>query len=167
MKKLKQVYLFKYFQLFIIFCALCLLSYFQHMFRHDIIFINYFTKEGNFYEVFYFLMHNIYALGGTVKAVSQLANTLAERGHDVTIVSVLRAADTPYFALNNNIKVIDLVDYRLKPQNISGIIANRIRKFTPLLKPKKYLNMNQDLVNYLVLLKRKSLPALSKPQLMY
>ena len=112
-------------------------------------------------------MHNIYALGGTVKAVSQLANTLAERGHDVTIVSVLRAADTPYFALNNNIKVIDLVDYRLKPQNISGIIANRIRKFTPLLKPKKYLNMNQDLINYLVLLKRKSLPALSKPQLMY
>ncbi|KAK56045.1 glycosyltransferase family 4 protein [Staphylococcus lugdunensis] len=86
---------------------------------------------------FTFLMHNIYALGGTVKAVSQLANTLAERGHDVTIVSVLRAADTPYFALNNNIKVIDLVDYRLKPQNISGIIANRIRKFTPLLKPKK------------------------------
>ena len=29
---------------------------------------------------FTFFMHNIYALGGTVKAVSELANTLATKG---------------------------------------------------------------------------------------
>ena len=36
-------------------------------------------------------MHNIYAMGGTVKSVTQLANTLAEKGHPVTIISVLEA----------------------------------------------------------------------------
>ena len=38
-------------------------------------------------------MHNIYAMGGTVKSVTQLANTLAEKGHPVTIISVFRGAD--------------------------------------------------------------------------
>lgn len=84
-----------------------------------------------------FLMHNIFALGGTVKAATQLANTLSDKGHEVTIISVLRATDKPYFELNQNIKIVCLVDYRLKPQNILDIINNRIRKLTPFLKPKK------------------------------
>ena len=46
---------------------------------------------------FTFFMHNIYAMGGTVKSVTQLANTLAEKGHPVTIISVFRGADSPYF----------------------------------------------------------------------
>lgn len=37
---------------------------------------------------FTFFMHNIYALGGTVKAVSELANTLADKGHHIEIISV-------------------------------------------------------------------------------
>ena len=59
-------------------------------------------------------MHNIYAMGGTVKSVTQLANTLAEKGHPVTIISVFRGADSPYFELHSAIKVKVLVDYRLK-----------------------------------------------------
>ena len=35
---------------------------------------------------FTFFMHNIYALG--VKAVSELANTLADKGHHIEIISV-------------------------------------------------------------------------------
>ena len=34
-------------------------------------------------------MHNIYALGGTVKAMTELANTLADKGHNVEIISIL------------------------------------------------------------------------------
>ena len=65
---------------------------------------------------FTFFMHNIYALGGTVKAVSELAYTCRQRAsHE--IISVFRAQDEPYFKINDNIKIKTLVDYRLKPQN--------------------------------------------------
>ena len=40
------------------------------------------------YEIIHIFMHNIYALGGTVKAVSELANTLADKGHHIEIISV-------------------------------------------------------------------------------
>ena len=33
-------------------------------------------------------MHNIYALGGT-EAMTELANTLADKGHNVKIISIL------------------------------------------------------------------------------
>ena len=46
---------------------------------------------------FTFFMHNIYAMGGTVKSISQLANTLSKKGHSVTIISVFRGAQSPYF----------------------------------------------------------------------
>ena len=58
---------------------------------------------------FTFFMHNIYAMGGTVKSVTQLANTLAEKGHPVTIISVFRGADSPYFELHSAIKILELL----------------------------------------------------------
>ena len=85
---------------------------------------------------FTFFMHNIYAMGGTVKSVTQLANTLAEKGHPVTIISVFRGADSPYFELHSAIKVKVLVDYRLKLKNTRAITANRIKKYTPFLNTK-------------------------------
>lgn len=81
-------------------------------------------------------MHNIYAMGGTVKSVTQLANTLAEKGHPVTIISVFRGADSPYFELHSAIKVKVVVDYRLKLKNTRAITANRIKKYTPFLNTK-------------------------------
>ena len=80
-------------------------------------------------------MHNIYAMGGTVKSVTQLANTLAEKGHPVTIISVFRGTDSPYFELHSAIKVKVLVDYRLKLKNTRAITANRIKNI-PLLNTK-------------------------------
>lgn len=80
-------------------------------------------------------MHNIYAMGGTVKSVTQLANTLAEKGHPVTIISVFRGADSPYFELHSAIKVKVVVDYRLKLKNTRAITANRIKSI-PLLNTK-------------------------------
>ena len=85
---------------------------------------------------FTLFMHNIYAMGGTVKSVTQLANTLAQKGHPVTIISVFRGAETPYFQLHKDIKIKVLVDYRFKPKNLKAIVANRVKTYTPFLKTK-------------------------------
>lgn len=86
---------------------------------------------------FTFFMHNIYAMGGTVKSISQLANTLSKKGHSVTIISVFRGAQSPYFKLNKDINIKVLVDYRFKAKNFKAIVANRVKSYTPLLKPQK------------------------------
>ena len=74
-------------------------------------------------------MHNIYAMGGTAKSISQLANTLAEKGHPVTIISVFRGKD-PYFKLQKISKIQVLVDYRLKPTHFNAILKS-YQKYTP------------------------------------
>ncbi|UXR78089.1 MULTISPECIES: glycosyltransferase family 4 protein [unclassified Staphylococcus] len=84
-----------------------------------------------------FLMHNIYAMGGTVKTISNLANELARQGHPVKIISIFQSKKQPYFELDSRVEVVSLVDYQLKIRNVIPLFANRIRKFTPLLKPKK------------------------------
>ncbi|MCS4486101.1 glycosyltransferase family 4 protein [Staphylococcus americanisciuri] len=89
-----------------------------------------------------FLIHNIYAMGGTVKTISNLANELVRQGHPVKIISVFQSQNQPYFKLDSRVKVVSLIDYRLKVGNIVSLLANRIRKFTPLLQP-KYLSQHE------------------------
>ncbi|BCU53052.1 glycoside hydrolase [Staphylococcus auricularis] len=83
-----------------------------------------------------FLMHNIYAMGGTVKSVTQLANTLAEKGHAVTIISVFRGSKQPYFELDPRIQIRNLTDYRPDPRNFKDIFINRLHKYTGFSKTK-------------------------------
>ncbi|MGV3095804.1 MULTISPECIES: glycosyltransferase family 4 protein [Staphylococcus] len=111
---------------------------------------------------FTFFMHNVYALGGTVKAVSELANTLSDKGHHVEIISVFRAQDEPYFKINNNIKIKTLIDYRLKPQNIKAIIMNRINKYTSLLKPIKINHHEPGLNQFSKYVENKMIKAIKK-----
>ena len=82
------------------------------------------------------LMHNIFAMGGTVKAVTNLANQLAERGHSVHIISIFQGAQHPYFTIHPNIKVTSLVNYRLRPQNITSILYNRFHKYFGIGQPR-------------------------------
>ncbi|QLK86724.1 glycosyltransferase family 4 protein [Staphylococcus sp. 17KM0847] len=82
-----------------------------------------------------FLMHNIYAVGGTVKTITNLANQLVQQGHTVKIISVFQSQREPYFELDRRVHVTSLVNYQFKVRNIIPLTANRIRKFTPLLKP--------------------------------
>ncbi|ARJ50517.1 glycosyltransferase family 4 protein [Staphylococcus lutrae] len=89
-----------------------------------------------------FLMHNIYAVGGTVKTISNLANQLVHQGHQVTIISIFKSQRQPYFELDSRVKVKALVDYQLALRNFIPLVANRIRKFTPFLKP-KYLTAHE------------------------
>ncbi|WP_436854584.1 glycosyltransferase family 4 protein [Staphylococcus caeli] len=83
-----------------------------------------------------FFMHNVYAMGGTVKSISQTANILAEKGHQVEIISVFKGESTPYFDLHASISIKSLINYQLHPFNFKDILFNRISKFTNLSKPK-------------------------------
>uniref|UniRef100_UPI00384A774A glycosyltransferase family 4 protein n=1 Tax=Streptomyces albicerus TaxID=2569859 RepID=UPI00384A774A len=58
-----------------------------------------------------FLLHNAYAIGGTVRTTLNLAAALAER-HDVEIVSMRRHRDEPRFTVDPRITVVPLVDER-------------------------------------------------------
>src|SRR5699024_1119693 len=78
---------------------------------------------------------NIYAMGGTVKSISQLANVLAEKGHQIEIISVFIGASQPYFDLHDSIQIRSLTDYQVHPLNIKDIFFNRIHKYTPFSKP--------------------------------
>ncbi|MEL0537951.1 glycosyltransferase family 4 protein [Staphylococcus debuckii] len=109
-----------------------------------------------------FLMHNIFAMGGTVKAVTQLANVLADKGHDVEIISVFKGSKTPYFKLHGNIKVTALVDYNLRPANILSITMNRLRKWTPFFKPSTISSYEPGLNQFSSYVEKKILRAISE-----
>ena len=84
---------------------------------------------------FTFFMHNIYAMGGTVKSVTQLANTLAEKRTSCNNYFSFRGEDSPYFELHSAIKVKVLVDYRLKLK-ILELLRQIVSKIYPLLNTK-------------------------------
>ncbi len=58
-----------------------------------------------------FLLHNAYAIGGTVRTTLNLAAALAGR-HDVEIVSMTRHRDRPRFAVDPRVVLVPLVDTR-------------------------------------------------------
>ncbi|MEU5911527.1 glycosyltransferase family 4 protein [Micromonospora sp. NPDC047527] len=61
---------------------------------------------------FAFLIHNMYGVGGTNRAVLNLATALVGQGHDVEIASVFRRLDRPMFAIDERIALVPLVDTR-------------------------------------------------------
>jgi glycosyltransferase involved in cell wall biosynthesis len=74
-----------------------------------------------------FLVLNAYAVGGTVRSVVNLANALAQAGHDVRITSVWRHRRRPAFAVDQRVRLDALVD--ISPQRRIrrwvGLIATR------------------------------------------
>ncbi|MCU5745261.1 glycosyltransferase family 4 protein [Staphylococcus sp. SQ8-PEA] len=111
-----------------------------------------------------FLMHNIYAMGGTVKAVTQLANTLAQKGHKIEIISVFRAAQKPYFDLDQRIKVTVLVNYQLRPQNAKALLFNRLHKYLGLSQPKLISNHEPGLNQFNHYVEKKIIKAIKHVQ---
>ncbi|GAB3956627.1 glycosyltransferase [Micromonospora vulcania] len=61
---------------------------------------------------FAFLIHNMYGVGGTNRAVLNLATALVGQGHGVEIASVFRRVDRPMFAIDDRIALVPLVDTR-------------------------------------------------------
>ncbi|MFI1480870.1 glycosyltransferase family 4 protein [Streptomyces sp. NPDC020747] len=58
-----------------------------------------------------FLLHNAYAIGGTVRSTLNLAGALAAR-HEVEIVSVFRSQERPLLGVNRKVRLVPLVDER-------------------------------------------------------
>ncbi|MFF6781744.1 glycosyltransferase [Streptomyces sp. NPDC012510] len=58
-----------------------------------------------------FLLHNAYAIGGTVRTTLNLAAALADH-HDVEIASMARHLDEPRFAVDPRVTLVPLVDIR-------------------------------------------------------
>ncbi|MDZ5443260.1 glycosyltransferase family 4 protein [Micromonospora sp. 4G57] len=61
---------------------------------------------------FSFLIHNFYGVGGTNRAVLNLATALVEAGHEVEVASVFRRLDRTMFSVDGRITVVPLVDTR-------------------------------------------------------
>ena len=57
-----------------------------------------------------FLVQSAHKLGGTERSAITQANALAAAGHDVRILSVVKAADEPVFAIDDRVAVEHLVD---------------------------------------------------------
>ncbi|WP_298511899.1 stealth conserved region 3 domain-containing protein [uncultured Nocardioides sp.] len=57
-----------------------------------------------------FLVQSAHKQGGTERSAITQANALAAAGHDVTILSVVKAADVPAFAIDPRVTVEHLVD---------------------------------------------------------
>lgn len=60
----------------------------------------------------YFLVYNIYGIGGTVRTTINSANYLFSRGFDVEIISIRRTSKLPRFGLHPGIRVQPLYDAR-------------------------------------------------------
>ncbi|MEH0625290.1 glycosyltransferase family 4 protein [Streptomyces stelliscabiei] len=58
-----------------------------------------------------FLLHNAYAIGGTVRTTLNLASALADH-HDVEIASMARHLDEPRFTVDPRVTLVPLVDIR-------------------------------------------------------
>ncbi|MGA5445495.1 glycosyltransferase [Streptomyces umbrinus] len=66
-----------------------------------------------------FLLHNAYAIGGTVRSTLNLAGALAAR-HEVEIVSVFRSEDSPLLGVNRKVRLVPLVDERSDAPTYDG-----------------------------------------------
>jgi glycosyltransferase involved in cell wall biosynthesis len=80
--------------------------------------------EGAERRVFFVLM-TAWGMGGTIRTVLNLAGYLAGRGYDVTILSVGRGRDEPFFELPPGVKVELLDDKR--PGRSGGPIRRVVR----------------------------------------
>ncbi len=60
----------------------------------------------------YFVIRSVYGMGGTVRTVVTTANYLAAVGYRVTVVSLLRPRQEPFFPLHRRIRLVPLWDER-------------------------------------------------------
>ena len=72
-----------------------------------------------------FLVHNVYSSGGTVRATATTANALAQRGHEVELVSVHRNRALPLYHFDDRIVIRSLTDSRPLLESRVGAIWRR------------------------------------------
>ncbi|MFC9239277.1 glycosyltransferase family 4 protein [Streptomyces decoyicus] len=77
------------------------------------------------------LLHNAYAIGGTIRTTFNLAAALADR-HDVEIVSMLRHREVPRFTLDPRVRLIPLVDTRVGSEDMADPLFGEPARDFPL-----------------------------------
>ncbi|WP_043617720.1 glycosyltransferase family 4 protein [Nonomuraea candida] len=79
-------------------------------------------------KIRYMLLH-AYGMGGTIRTVVNQANAMAEAGHDVEIVSVVRRRNDPQFAIDPRVRLSALVDQRdgVVPDSLARKVWRRAR----------------------------------------
>ncbi|MDT0305848.1 glycosyltransferase family 4 protein [Streptomyces sp. DSM 44917] len=70
----------------------------------------------------YLLLH-AYGMGGTIRTVITQANALAEAGHRVELVSVLRRRDQPHFDVDPRVRMSALADLRRPARQARAALA--------------------------------------------
>ena len=81
--------------------------------------------------------------GGCERAVSLIVNAWAERGWDVTLITLERADAPPYFAIAPSVKIVRLgiPPDRMGPFRAAWLFANRVR-----LLRREFLRLSPDVV---------------------
>ncbi|USA01224.1 glycosyltransferase family 4 protein [Streptomyces lydicamycinicus] len=77
------------------------------------------------------LLHNAYAIGGTVRTTLNLAAALADR-HEVEIVSMLRHREVPRFTVDPRVRLIPLVDTRVGSEDMADPLFGEPARDFPL-----------------------------------
>lgn len=80
-----------------------------------------------------YLLHNAYAVGGTIRTVINQANALCS-DHDIEIASVYRVRDTPVFAIDPRVRLTPLTELRpdgsrrTDPQGANTRLSRKLRR---------------------------------------
>ncbi len=79
-------------------------------------------------KIRYMLLH-AYGMGGTIRTVITQANAMAERGHEVEIVSTVRRRDDTQFQIDPRVKMSAIVDQRggIEPVTFTDRVMRRLR----------------------------------------
>ncbi|WP_028802582.1 glycosyltransferase family 4 protein [Streptomyces sp. 142MFCol3.1] len=77
-----------------------------------------------------FLIHNVYAVGGTIRTTLNLAAALADR-HEVTVVSMLRHRARPRFKVDPRLTLVPLVDIRQESADAADPLLHRPAEVFP------------------------------------
>ena len=64
-----------------------------------------------------FLIHGLYGLGGTNRTTVSTAKALADRGHEVDIVTIFRHRNVPLFSIDPRVRIVRIIDNRNAEQN--------------------------------------------------
>ncbi|MFI6320707.1 glycosyltransferase family 4 protein [Nonomuraea sp. NPDC050556] len=76
-----------------------------------------------------YLLLTAYGMGGTVRTVLSQANTMAENGHDVEVVSVCRTRRVPHFQISPKVRVRRLMETSLAEPDVSPVLAEKLIPF--------------------------------------
>lgn len=75
-----------------------------------------------------FLIHSLYNVGGTIRTTLSTATALADRGHEIELVTVFRRRTVPVFAWDERFRVIELLDTRKSAEPLSPADAKLAAK---------------------------------------